>query len=300
MATTDPIAPIAADPIDALLSAHGLRRTAAARLVLGWLLAHPDTSYTHAQLQAALADDGAAAPASALDRVTLYRLIDRLTQVGLLLCRVDNHTEVEVELNSAADSPLVMADEDLMLSTGNFHLPATALALDSCAIALAQMASMGVSRCQRFMSPNLTDLPLQLTRHGPAHSGFATIQKTLVVLWSEIRQRANPGSLDYMPVSETIEDHACMSLSVAEKLAEGLERARYLIAIELIIAAQAVDLRGTDRALLGDGARQAYVKVRALVPRLDEDRSMGTDIELICNAVADGAFSQLQTGNVVT
>ena len=74
-----------ADPIDTLLSAHGLRRTAAARLVLGWLLAHPDTSYTHAQLQAALADDAELA----LDRVTLYRLIDRLTQVGLLLCRVD-------------------------------------------------------------------------------------------------------------------------------------------------------------------------------------------------------------------
>ena len=74
-----------ADPIDTLLSAHGLRRTAAARLVLGWLLAHPDTSYTHAQLQAALAGDAEVA----LDRVTLYRLIDRLTQVGLLLCRVD-------------------------------------------------------------------------------------------------------------------------------------------------------------------------------------------------------------------
>ena len=76
-------------PIDVLLSAHGLRRTSAARLVLGWLLAHPDTSYTHAQLQTALADDGDVAPGAALDRVTLYRLIDRLTQVGLLLCRVD-------------------------------------------------------------------------------------------------------------------------------------------------------------------------------------------------------------------
>jgi len=73
------------DPIDALLSAHGLRRTAAARRVLGWLLAHPETTYTHAQLQAALSGDGPLA----LDRVTLYRLIDRLTQVGLLLCRVD-------------------------------------------------------------------------------------------------------------------------------------------------------------------------------------------------------------------
>ena len=103
------------DPIDTLLSAHGLRRTAAARRVLGWLLAHPDTSYTHAQLQAALTEGeeqpglripgsspgqalsamtnkgpkARAAETAPLDRVTLYRLIDRLTQVGLLLCRVD-------------------------------------------------------------------------------------------------------------------------------------------------------------------------------------------------------------------
>ena len=74
----------ALDPCDELLTAHGLRRTSAARQVLSWLLAHPDTSYTHTQLQAALADG-----AGELDRVTLYRLIDRLTQVGLLLCRVD-------------------------------------------------------------------------------------------------------------------------------------------------------------------------------------------------------------------
>ena len=91
----------AGDPIDALLSANGLRRTAAARRVLAWLLAHPETSYTHAQLQAALSDDRVAGGADAathaaagegvrLDRVTLYRLIDRLTQVGLLLCRVDS------------------------------------------------------------------------------------------------------------------------------------------------------------------------------------------------------------------
>ncbi len=84
------------DPIDALLSAHGLRRTSAARRVLGWLLAHPDTSYTHAQLQLALSDErdmnavAVDGEVTALDRVTLYRLIDRLTQVGLLLCRVDS------------------------------------------------------------------------------------------------------------------------------------------------------------------------------------------------------------------
>ena len=75
----------AMDHLDTLLTAHGLRRTLAARRVLGWLLAHPDTSYTHAQLQQALHGAGA----EALDRVTLYRQIDRLTLAGLLLCRVD-------------------------------------------------------------------------------------------------------------------------------------------------------------------------------------------------------------------
>ncbi|OGA99645.1 MAG: Fur family transcriptional regulator [Burkholderiales bacterium RIFCSPHIGHO2_12_FULL_61_11] len=88
-----PTSPRPVDPIDALLSAHGLRRTGASRRVLGWLLAHPDTSYTPSQLQAALQTssvaDGQGESAASLDRVTLYRLIDRLTQVGLLLCRVD-------------------------------------------------------------------------------------------------------------------------------------------------------------------------------------------------------------------
>ena len=95
MASALPTLVRTADPIDALLSAHGLRRTSGARLVLGWLLAHPDTSYTHGQLQAALSTardgegEGVQVQGGALDRVTLYRLIDRLTQVGLLLCRVD-------------------------------------------------------------------------------------------------------------------------------------------------------------------------------------------------------------------
>ena len=75
------------DPIHELLTAHGLRRTHASSLVLGWFLAHPDTTYTHAQLLSALTED----QSQALDKVTLYRVVDRLTQVGLLLCRVDAH-----------------------------------------------------------------------------------------------------------------------------------------------------------------------------------------------------------------
>lgn len=73
------------NPIDTLLQAHGLKRTVVGRSVLGWFLSHPDTSYTHAQLQVALSTD----QPTQIDRVTLYRSVDRLTQAGLLLCRVD-------------------------------------------------------------------------------------------------------------------------------------------------------------------------------------------------------------------
>ena len=160
----------ATDPIDALLSAHGLRRTAAARRVLGWLLAHPDTSYTHAQLQAALAGGrgqpglrvkapmtkagktAKAAEIAPLDRVTLYRLIDRLTQVGLLLCRVDAsrvrryqampagvHAMPHFECQSChRDSPLENA---LQASAGDLERAAqTALA------ALKALGYQGMSR----------------------------------------------------------------------------------------------------------------------------------------------------------
>ena len=200
-------------------------------------------------------------------------------------------SQVEVELNSAADSPLVLTDEGVMLSNGNFHIPALALSLDACAIALAQVSSLSVARSQRFMSPALTGLPLQLTRHGPAHSGFATVQKTLTALWAEIRLRANPGSLDYMPVSEALEDHACMAFGVAEKLGEMLERVRYLIAIELLITAQAVDMRGLDPAMLGGGSRAAYRQLRSIVSVLDEDRPLGPDIDCVQRAVAAGLFN---------
>jgi histidine ammonia-lyase len=202
--------------------------------------------------------------------------------------------EVEVELASAADSPLVIATDGVMLSNGNFHVPALALAFDSAAIALAHAASLGAQRVVRFMTPAMTGLPLQLTRHGPAHSGFATLQKTLSVLWSDIRLRANPGSLDGLTVSEGIEDHATMALGTVEKLAEALERARYVIAIEMLVAAQAIDLRALAPGRLGVGARAAYRAIRGVVPMLDADRPLGPDVDALAARIAAGDFLDLQ------
>jgi len=199
--------------------------------------------------------------------------------------------QVELELNSATESPLVVAADGVMISNGNFYVPALATALDAMSIALAQAASLAVERCIKFMSPAFTDLPLQLTRHGPAHSGFATVQKTLTGLWAGIRHAANPGSLDFLPVSERTEDHATMALGVAEKLGDAIEKARYLVAIELLIAAQAIDLRDLDRNRLGAGARIAYERVRAAIPALDVDRPLGPDIDRIEALVRAGDFN---------
>jgi len=215
-----------------------------------------------------------------------------LTQVhGAALAAL--HTardDVELELNSAADSPLVIAADAQMLSNGNFHVPALALAFDGLRLALAHVATMCVARCQRSYSPAFTDLPLQLTTLGPEHSGFATIQKTLTALLNDVRHLANPASLDSIPVSEAVEDHAPMAANVVARTAAMVPLLHYLAAIELMTAAQAVDLREMDRSTLGMGAAAAYDAVRARVAMLVEDRPLGPDVEAIADMLATGGL----------
>ena len=196
---------------------------------------------------------------------------------------------VELELNSAAESPLVVADE--ILSNGNFHIAGLAVAFDTLGITLAQTAMLCVQRCQKLFSPALSELPLQLTNHGPGHSGFATTQKTLVALYGSIRHLANPASLDFTAVSEMVEDHASMAAHAVAKAAAMVPHLRLLAAVELLAAAQAVDLRGLPPQDLGAGARDAHSAVRTRVPMLDVDRTLGPDIETIGAAIDSGKFA---------
>jgi len=198
--------------------------------------------------------------------------------------------QIELELNSAADSPLVLPESGEMLSNGNFHVPGLALDFDAFGIGLAQAAAASVERCLKLFSPAFSDLPLQLTRHGPMHSGFATVQKTLTALYNEIRHAANPASLDFLPVSEAVEDHAPMTPHAIAKSVVIADNLCYLAAIELLTAAQAIDLRGLDPDTLGRGAKAAYDAVRKAVPTLDVDRPIGPDIEAIERLVAAGAI----------
>jgi len=195
---------------------------------------------------------------------------------------------VELELNSAAESPLVVADE--MLSNGNFHIAGLALAFDTLGLALTQSAMLCVQRCQKLFSPALSGLPLQLTAHGPDHSGFATTQKTLVALYGAVRHLANPASLDGAPVSEMVEDHASMATHTVAKAGAMVPHLRTLAALELLSAAQAVDLRGLSPDVLGAGTGRAYAAIRARAPMLDVDRPLGPDVETVCEGIDAGAL----------
>jgi histidine ammonia-lyase len=96
--------------------------------------------------------------------------------------------------------------------------------------------------------------------------------------------------LDSLPVSETLEDHASMAPYVVAKTAAMLPPLRHLAAIELLSAAQAIDLRELDEAALGTGTRAAYAQVRKAVAFLDGDRPLGFDVETLSGTLDDGAW----------
>jgi histidine ammonia-lyase len=187
---------------------------------------------------------------------------------------------VAPELGGAADNPLVLIDEEEILSTGNFHVPALALALDATAIALSQVAAASTERQARLKTERLSGLPGSLSPGGGVSSGLSPLTKTAQALTVEIRHLAAP--LSIMPTigADSVEDDSTGAAHAALRVREQIERMRLLAAIELIVAAQAVDLAlGGHAEALGAGTAEAFAAVRESVPRLEEDRPMGPDVE---------------------
>lgn len=243
------------------------------------------------RLLAALDRSGLAAPGAArrVQDPLSFRCVAQVHGAAHdALARAVQH--VEIELNAAADSPLIDVGEARLISTGNFYIPGLALAHETLGLAAAQVATLLVERCIKMLSSSASGLPRQLTRHGPQQSGFATTQKPLTALAGEIRHLANPACLDFLPVSEGVEDHATMAPHCVAKLDAMRERLVHLIAIEAVIAAQAVDLRPADvRDTLGSGARRVYDGVRARSTFLDDDRSLAPDFAAVASWIDEDA-----------
>ncbi len=182
---------------------------------------------------------------------------------------------VEAEINGVSDSPLVLSAGGDILSSPNFHIPLLALSFDSMAIALTQVATASVQRLIKLQNPSLSGLPKYLSPVGGASVGFNAMQKTAAALHAEIRLKATPASLDAVVVSDTVEDHGTHALLCVRKLEKQLHLLRDLVAIEAMVSAQAVDLRGGPR--LGAGTQIVFDAVRSVVPPLQADRPAGAD-----------------------
>ncbi len=194
----------------------------------------------------------------------------------------------EIELTSSGDNPIVLGEEGLILSHGNFDMTAFVLAWERLGQAIAHCAAATAYRTMKIMSPGMSELPRFLTPLGQSRTGFATAQKTVSALEAEIRHLAMPVSLTPIPVADGVEDQASMAPSVLSKIEAMIERLRYLVAIELVASAQAVELRGVTGEL-GRGTLDAYRQVRQLVAPLKEDRAQGPDFQRVSEFIAETA-----------
>jgi histidine ammonia-lyase len=189
------------------------------------------------------------------------------------------------ELNAATDNPLVFESGDL-LSGGNFHGQSVAMALDFMAIALTNLATIAERRIDRLVHPDLNQgLPPFLTRDAGVNSGFMMAQVTAASLASECKVLSHPASVDTIPTDGSKEDVVPMAMTAAWKLRRVVRNVRYVLAIELMCAAQGIDCRAPLKP--GRGVARAHARVRELVAPLDRDRVLSPDIARLAAAIRD-------------
>ncbi len=194
-----------------------------------------------------------------------------------------------VEANAATDNPLVLVDTGEIVSGGNFHAEPVAFAADQVALALSEIGAISERRIATLVDPALNfGLPAFLTPEPGLNSGFMIAEVTAAALYAENKQRAAPCSIDSTPTSANQEDHVSMAAHAARRLAEMSRNLSRILGIELLVAAQGIELRGplrTSKVLQG-----AIDELRRSVPPLGADRYLADDLEAASVLVYSGAI----------
>ena len=193
-----------------------------------------------------------------------------------------------VEANSATDNPLVFPAEEQIVSGGNFHGQPVSLALDVLAIACTQLSAISERRVEQLVNPALSGLPPFLAKNSGLNSGFMIAQVTSAALVAESRVLSHPASVDSIPSSAGREDHVSMGMTAALKARQVAEFTRSCLAVELLVAAQALDFRQPLRP--GRGVAAAHRLLRESVPTLEVDREIHRDIEAVSRLIDSGAL----------
>ncbi len=198
---------------------------------------------------------------------------------------------IEREMNAVTDNPLIFPDDDTHVEGGNFHGQPLALVLDYMAIAVAELASISERRTERMVNHALGGLPRFLTPKGGLHSGMMIAQYTAAALVSENKVHAHPASVDSIPTSANQEDHNSMGSIAARKLWTVVANVENVLGIELLCAAQSIDLL---RPLTSSQPLERVVAhVRETIPFAEEDRVLYHDMERARTIVVSGGLCKL-------
>lgn len=194
-----------------------------------------------------------------------------------------------VELNGAPDSPAVLAETGEVLSQGGYLTPHLTIVLEGLNLALAQMAAQITARLGKMMATRFTDLPRGLGAATSDVAGMGPVMKTAEAAFGEIAHLAQPVAIYPSLSADGLEDTVTHTAVPAKALHGIVSRLERLVAIELMAAAQSVDLRGVGGDL-GPGLAETQGAVRKIIPKLTEDRPLGAEIEELAAAVAAGRF----------
>lgn len=197
-------------------------------------------------------------------------------------------TEVERELNGVSDNPLIFGQDSI--ETGNFHGATVGMAMDHLKTALTQLATLSERRTFRLTHGKLSNnLPSFLVDGTGLNSGFMLAQYTAAALASEMKGLAHPASVDTIPTVQHHEDHVSMSPIAARMALESLECLADVIAIELLVGAQALDLRFRDDKLAAPSQLQnLHDTIRHSVQFWQDDEVLHPAIRALSNMVRQG------------
>jgi len=204
---------------------------------------------------------------------------------------------IGIELNAVTDNPLIFIDDDTgessVISGGNFHGEPLAISMDYLGLALTELGNISERRLMRLTdeASNAHVLPAFLTQKGGLNSGFMITQYTAAALATENKVLAHPASVDTIPTSANVEDHVSMGCTAALKTRQIVNNVEYILAFELMAAAQAVDFRKLEPdnpKNLGKGTQPAYDLIRGQVPFVEEDQILYPYLESIREMIATG------------
>ncbi|MFQ6117469.1 MAG: aromatic amino acid lyase, partial [Candidatus Bipolaricaulia bacterium] len=192
--------------------------------------------------------------------------------------------KIEIEMNSATDNPLVFPESGQILSGGNFHGQPLALAFELLALSAAEVGSLAERQIALLLTT--PGLPEFLAEEPGTSSGMMLPQYTAAALVSEDKILAHPAAVDSIPTSGGKEDHNSLCSISAWKALKIVENVEYILAIELMVAAQALDFR--DIGKMAPATLRVHERFRSQVPHLKEDRLMEGDIEQARKMIREG------------